>query len=163
MAVEEIPRPTRRCFSSGRILAPGELYRTELRQTDRGWDRRDFSLADAPPKSDEPTAWWEAELPPGPPPRLPPRELEAKLLSLVERWETSPNDEDAKRRYAAVMLLAGRKALKLQEIARADGRDLLVFAQGRGKPPIQVADLGLNDEELKRRQAEAVELAQTTP
>ena len=58
------------------------------------------------------------------------------------------------------MLLAGRKALKLQEIVRDADRDLLVFVQGRGKPLIQVADPGLNDEELRRRQTEVVELAQ---
>jgi hypothetical protein len=162
LAVEEIPRPTRRCFTTGRTLAPGERYRTELRLTEEGWDRRDFSLDSSPERSDEPTAWWEAELPPGPPPQLPARELDARLMTLVERWGTSAADEDGKRRYAAVMLLAGRKALKLQEIVRDADNDLLVFVQGRGKPPIQVADPGLNDEELKRRQAEVVELAQNS-
>ena len=160
MAVEEIPRPTRRCSSTGRALLPGERYRTELRLTEEGWDRRDFSLEGSPDRTDDPTAWWEAELPPGPPPKLPPRELDSRLLTLVERWGTSTSIEDGKRRYAAVMLLAGRKALKLQEIVRDADRDLLVFVQGRGKPLIQVADPGLNDEELRRRQTEVVELAQ---
>jgi hypothetical protein len=160
LAVEEIPRPTRRCVATGRPLQPGEQYRTELRFTETGWDRRDFSLESSPERSEESTAWWEAELPPGPPTKLPPRELDARLLSLVERWGTSLSAAEGERRYAAVMLLAGRKALKLQEIVRDADRDFLVFAQGRGKPPIQVADPGLNDEELKRRQTEVVELAQ---
>jgi hypothetical protein len=160
LAAEEIPRPTRRCSWSGRVLKPGERYRTELRLTERGWDRRDYSLDQPTERSDEPTAWWEAKLPSGPPPRLAAKELDARLLALVERWETSRDVDDVKRRYAAVMLLAGRKALKLQEIARDAAGDSLVFAQGRGKPPIQVADPGLNDEELKRWQTEAVELAQ---
>jgi len=159
--VEEIPRPTRRCSVTGRVLRPGERYRVELRLTERGWDRRDFSLGQTLEETDEPVARWEAELPPGSAPKLPPRELEARLLALVEHWGTSSHADDAKRRYAAVMLLAGRKALKLQEIARDAASDSLVFAHGCGKPPIQVADLGLNDEELRRWQAEAVELAQT--
>ena len=160
MAVEEIPRPTRRCFTTGRVLQPGERYRTELRLTEEGWERRDFSMEGSSERSDDSTAWWETELPPGPPPRLPPRELDGRLLSLVEQWGTSTIADNEIRRYAAVMLLAGRKALKLQEIVRDADRDLLVFVQGRGKPPIQVADPGLNDEELKRRQTEVVELAQ---
>jgi hypothetical protein len=160
LVVEEIPRPTRRCSTTGRLLQPGERYRTELRLTESGWDRRDFSLEASPARSDEPTAWWEADLPPVPRQKLPPRELDGRLLGLVELWGTSLVVDDCERRYAAVMLLAGRKALKLQEIVRDADRDLLVFAQGRGKPPIQVADPGLNDEELKRRQTEVVELAQ---
>ena len=163
MAVEEIPRPTLRCSISGRALKPGERYRTELRLTEKGWDRRDFSLEHRPESSDETTAWWEAELPLGLPPKLAGRELDSRLLALVEQWGTSTDPDDALRRYAVVMLLAGRKALKLQEIARDADRDLLVFVQGRGKPQIMVADPGLNDEELKRHQTEAVELAQHSP
>jgi len=163
LAVEDIPRPSRQCFSSGRSLKPGERYRTELRQTDHGWERRDFSLEHAPAQTDEPAAWWDGELPPGPQAALNARELDARLLALVEQWGTSSRTNDDKRRYAAVMLLAGRKALKLQEITRSGDRDWLVFAHGRGKPSIQVADLGLNDEELKHWQAKAVELAQNAP
>ena len=162
VAVEEIPRPTRRCAVSGRVLATGERYRTELRLTERGWDRRDYSLDEQPTESEEPTAWWEANLSPGAAPKVSARDLDSRLLALVERWGTSTDAADAARRFAAVMLLAGRKALKLQEIARDADRDFLVFSQGRGKPPIKVADPGLTDEELKRWQAEAVELAQNS-
>jgi len=161
VAVEEIPRPTRRCSTTGRTLKPGERYRSELLLGENGWVRHDYSLDDRPSSSDEPTAWWEAELPPNLPPKLANKDLDSRLLALVEQLASSTDPADVHRRYAAVMLLAGRKALKLQEIARDADQDLLVFAQGRGKPPIRVADPGLNDEELKRRQAEAVELAQT--
>jgi hypothetical protein len=160
VAVEEIPRPTRRCFTSGRVLKPGERYRTELRLTDKGWDRRDFSQEHRPSATEEVVAWWEADSPTTLPPKLAGKDLDSRMISLVEQWSASTDPEDGFRRYAAVMLLAGRKALKLQEIVRDADRDVLVFTQGRGKPPIQVADPGLNDEELKRRQSEAVELAQ---
>ncbi|HVJ82404.1 MAG TPA: hypothetical protein VNC50_15155, partial [Planctomycetia bacterium] len=52
------------------------------------------------------------------------------------------------------LVLVKQRALKLQAVEFADGREVLVLRVGRGKPAFRIANPGLSEPELQRWEAE---------
>ena len=108
----EVQRCSRKCFASGRELAPGETFYSVLLSEGADVVRRDFSVEAWSGAPNDAIGWWKSQVPTGDPRKLhwAPNDV---MLDLFEKLADQPERFDF--RYVLSLLLIRRKVLRMEE------------------------------------------------
>jgi hypothetical protein len=152
----EIQHAARLCQTTGRELAPGEVYYSALVESGAELTRQDFCVEawqGPPPDS---VGWWKSQRPEaGKRPSA--GALNDLMLDLFDQCEHKP--EQADMRYVLALLLVRRRVLRAEEDTQdAQGREILVLYCPRRDVTYQIAAVSPDDTRIQQIQDELTRL-----
>lgn len=148
----------RLCAATGRALKPGEKYFGVLAFDGDRLVRRDFS----------PEGWtgppagafghWAGRVPANADAsrRLPIDD--EMLLECFRRLSGEPEAAQQQFRYVVSLLLMRRKRFRFEDVVKNDGGDTLILRDARTGERIEVADPGLNDEQMSSMERDVYQM-----
>jgi hypothetical protein len=121
----EIQRCTRRCATTGREFAPGEVFYSVLIAQGADLVRQDFSAEAWQGPPEKAVGWWKSQMPGGNDHRMhwAPNDV---MLQFFEQLAEQPDKQDM--RYVLAILLVRRRVLRQDESELdEEGREVLVL------------------------------------
>lgn len=140
----EIASPARVCSATGRTLAPGDAVISVLVEQDGKFVRSDFAANAWSEPPAEAIAWWKSHIPASTRPRKP-TVNEDVLLDLFRHLAETAEPQKIAFRYVVALLLLRRKRLKVEDLAREPGRDVLVLRDTRSGERHECVDPRLDE------------------
>jgi hypothetical protein len=149
----EIQPNTRQCAVTGRPLQVGERFYTALLEEGDHFVRKDFcnEAWQGPPP--EAFGFWTGHVPP-PEGNQRPRFDDDLLEECFHRLEGQTDPGRVNFRYVVALLLIRRKRLKFEQTIKDAGAEKICVRCSRTGEKYQVANPGLNEEEMAEVQEE---------
>ncbi len=148
MADYEISRPAGVCSVSGRTFEPGESFYSEVRETPKGFERRDISESCWEGPSEEAVCHFKAQLPKKDTPQ---RTFvdDSILLDLFRRLAETDDEHKLRFRFVLSLILMRKRLLKYSSTVREDGKEFWVMRLMRDKRDHRVFHPSMNDQEIE--------------
>ena len=157
MNYEWLPRCSRVCSRTGRVLEVGEIcYSALVEDKDGRVVRSDFSVEAWPPPETSFLGWWRFVIPEGTENRmrLAPNDI---LLDLFDRWVTEPSR--AEELYILSLLLLRRRVFRYENsVGHREEQDLLLVYSPRREMTYSIPVVPLTDDRISEIQQELADL-----
>ena len=152
-----VGRSTRQCAASGVVIAEGAVYYAVLREDGERFVRADYA-AEAWPAVDRTTlhSWWKTKLAPADPDRKKRRlvvDVEA-FLRFFSGLEGSDAPHRQRLRYVLGLILARKRALRMDGVEHAADGDRLLLYDRRVEKTLAVPVPALTPEEIRETEEE---------
>lgn len=150
----KVARPARICAATGRELAEGETIYSALRDAEEGLARTDYA-ADAWPEVDRTgvVGFWRTRVPS---PEARNRRLVIDVEAFYTVFSQIPEEEERRLRqlfrYVLALILVRKRVLRLEEIEKAPGAEILHLHDNRAKQPVRVVSPEATPEEIQQVQ-----------
>jgi hypothetical protein len=118
----EVQRCTRRCSTTGREFAPGEVYYSVLVDREGKWNRLDYATEAWTGPPDEAVGWWKSKISH----RRATKRHWAPNDVMLDFWDTlADQPESLDMRYVLTLLLVRRRVFRWDEERRGEVQDRL--------------------------------------
>ena len=161
MNENDIPRCSKQCCRTHRILAPGETYYSALFEGNEGLERLDFSAEAWKNEVQHGIGWWKSVIP-SPDDRrirLAPNDI---LFDLFDQW--LGDGEKAEYLYILALLMVRRRLLRFEKSGEGDlgANEMTVYAPRRERSyAIKIA--ALDADSIAKIQNTLAELIYSAP
>ena len=126
----DLPGSTGVCAATGQALAPGASYWTAVTVEEGAFVRRDYAQAAWNDELREQAFWcWRGRMPDPDAPAGPRLASDEVILDFFHRLAESTAPEHRSFRYVLGLLLVRRKLLKLSDIVRKEGEEVLILKE----------------------------------
>ena len=152
-----VGRSTRQCRATGAVIAEGEVYYAALREDGDRFVREDYAAAAWSGVEREGLySWWKTKLAPSDPDRAK-RRLKIDVEAFYRFFSDLEGSEESHRRrlrYVLALVLARKRALRLDGIEHAPGGDVLKLYDRRSERLLEVPAPGLTEVEVQETEEE---------